>query len=234
MNCSDFLVLRLINAVQTFSKKLDFPEHGQTRTIINSPNLVVSLATVKLGNTSRLNFSVNGNVSKVYGTENLPKNPVDTFVVDFSLPMQAFQKANSTKVVFISYRNISFFKLTKDTKVLIKDYVVAASLVSVKKITNLDEPVILRLPKSKNIDLSKILCVFWNFKSNPKLGGWSDDGCKLQRNDQDEYDECHCNHLTSFAMLLVSLKIHVYILTDYYYYDPIIAYKSFFSCPDIL
>ena len=171
MNCSDFLVLRLINAVQTFSEKLDFPEHGKTRTVINSSNLVVSLATVKFGNTSRLNFSVNGNVDKIYGSANLPKKPVDTFVVDFSLPKQAFQKANSTKVVFISYRNTNFFKLTKDTKVLIKGYVVATSLVSDKKITNLDEPSILRLPRSKNIDLSKPLCVFWNFKYNPKLGG---------------------------------------------------------------
>ena len=210
LNCSDFLVLRFIQAVQKYSEKLDFPEENETRTIINFPNLVVSLATVNLEKTSRLNFSANENVAKVSATNNPSKKPVDTFVVDFSLPKQAFQKANSTKVVFISYRKTSFFKLTKDTKVLIKGYVVAASLVNIKKIENLDEPAILRLPKSKNIDLSKHLCVFWNFKSNPKLGGWSDDGCKLQRNDQDEYDECHCNHLTSFAMLLVSLKLHVH------------------------
>ena len=172
--------------------------------------MVVSLATVKLENTSRpVHFSADANAAKVNGTKNLSEKSLEKFEVDLSLPKEAFDQANSTKVVFILYRKKSLFNPTKDKKIWIKDYIIAASLGNSSKIANLQEPVILRYPKSKNnMSVSKSLCVFWNYKSNRKLGGWSEDGCTFQRNDQDNYDECHCNHLTHFAMLIVSSKLH--------------------------
>ena len=212
-----FSRLRFIKTVETFSVKLDLPEKGETRnrTIINSTNIVVSLATVKLENTSRLYFSADGNATKV--NKHFSKKALEKFEVDLSLPKEAFDQAKSTKVVFILYRKTSFFKLTKDTKVRIRGYIIEASLVSVKTITNLDEPVILRYPKSKNImSVSKTLCVFWNFKSDPNLGGWSEYGCTFQRNDKDNYDECHCNHLTNLAMLMVSSKRHYVCMCSQY------------------
>ena len=217
LNCSDFLVLRFIKTVETFSVKLNLPEkrESRNRTIINSTNIVVSLATVKLENTSRLYFSADANAAKV--NKHLSKKSLEKFEVDLSLPKEAFDQAKSTKVVFILYRKRSFFKLTKDTKVRIRGYIIEASLGSAKKITNLDEPVILRYPKSKNImSVSKTLCVFWNFKSDPNLGGWSEDGCTFQRNDKDNYDECHCNHLTNLAMLMVSSKRHYVCMCSQY------------------
>ena len=208
LNSSDFLVLRLIKTVETFAEKLDFPEIGESSSI-NSTNMVVSLATVKLENKSRLHFSAGANAAKVNENKHLSEKALEKFEVDLSLPKEAFGLANSTKVVFFLYRKRSFFKLNKDTKVRIRGYIIAASLGSAKKITNLDEPVILRYPKSNNnMSVSKTLCVFWNFKSNPNLGGWSEDGCTFQRNDKDNYDECHCNHLTNLAMLMVSSKRH--------------------------
>ena len=210
LNCSDFLVLRLIKSVETFSEKLDFPEEGESRTIIDSTNMVVSLVTVKRENTSRLNFSADANNVKVNGIKNLSKKALEKFKIHLSLSKQAFLKAKSTKVVFILYRKTSFFKITKNKKVSIRGYIIAASLESSRTmIANLQEPVILRYPKSKNnMGVSKTLCVFWNFKSHIKLGGWSENGCKFQGNDHDNYDECHCNHLTHFTMLLVSSILH--------------------------
>ena len=193
LNSSDFLVLRFIKTIETLTEKLDFPEEGESssRTIINS----------------RLYFSANANITNVIETKNLSKNSLEKFEVDLSLPKEAFDLANSTKVVFFLYRKTSFFKLKKDTKLWIRGYIIAASLQG-KKIANLNTPVILRYSKSKNnINVSKPLCVFWNFKYNLNMGGWSEDGCTFQRNDKDKYDECHCNHLTHFAMLLYS-KLH--------------------------
>ena len=193
--------------METFSEKLDFPEVGESRsrTIINSTNMVVFLVTVKHENTSRLNFSADANNVRVDGIKDLSKNALEKFEIHLSLPKQAFKKAKSNKVVFILYRKTSFFKLTKDTKTRIRGYIIAASLGSAKKIANLQEPVILRYPKSKNsMSVRKTLCVFWNFKYHLKLGGWSENGCTFQRNDKDKYNECHRSHLTHFAMLLVS------------------------------
>ncbi|CAB1342999.1 unnamed protein product [Coregonus sp. 'balchen'] len=44
-------------------------------------------------------------------------------------------------------------------------------------------------------------CVFWNFSLFNSLGGWDDKGCKLQSNENGTVT-CHCNHLTSFSILM--------------------------------
>uniref|UniRef100_A0A8C7IB44 Adhesion G protein-coupled receptor F5 n=1 Tax=Oncorhynchus kisutch TaxID=8019 RepID=A0A8C7IB44_ONCKI len=64
---------------------------------------------------------------------------------------------------------------------------------------------------TKNVSLSfdkldKLLtfnpqCVFWNFSLFNSLGGWDDTGCKLKSNEKGKVT-CHCNHLTSFSILM--------------------------------
>ncbi|XP_071269389.1 adhesion G protein-coupled receptor F4-like [Salvelinus alpinus] len=44
-------------------------------------------------------------------------------------------------------------------------------------------------------------CVFWNFNLFDGLGGWDDKGCELQ-SDKNDTVTCHCNHLTSFSILM--------------------------------
>ncbi|XP_052326867.1 uncharacterized protein LOC118397864 isoform X25 [Oncorhynchus keta] len=44
-------------------------------------------------------------------------------------------------------------------------------------------------------------CVFWNFNLFNSLGGWDDTGCKLKSNEKGKVI-CHCNHLTSFSILM--------------------------------
>ncbi|XP_055741038.1 adhesion G protein-coupled receptor F5-like isoform X2 [Salvelinus fontinalis] len=44
-------------------------------------------------------------------------------------------------------------------------------------------------------------CVFWNFNLFGGLGGWDDKGCELQ-SDKNGTVTCHCNHLTSFSILM--------------------------------
>lgn len=51
-------------------------------------------------------------------------------------------------------------------------------------------------------------CVFWDFQLAGGYGGWSSEGCELASGPDDESDdpivECRCNHLTNFAILVVS------------------------------
>ncbi|XP_014060817.1 adhesion G protein-coupled receptor F5 isoform X2 [Salmo salar] len=67
-----------------------------------------------------------------------------------------------------------------------------------------------------NKTLANPQCVFWNFDG---LGGWDGKGCELQ-SDKNDTVTCHCNHLTSFsilmspsipAMLRVALDLITYI-----------------------
>ena len=47
-------------------------------------------------------------------------------------------------------------------------------------------------------------CVWWDFKQNEFKGGWSSLGCRYDGKVNGR-DVCLCDHLTNFAVLLVSL-----------------------------
>ena len=53
------------------------------------------------------------------------------------------------------------------------------------------------------IDDTSIQCVFWDVNASNGLGDWSDDGCHYQATLPDGRVVCRCNHLTSFAVLVV-------------------------------
>ncbi|XP_042156730.1 adhesion G protein-coupled receptor F5 isoform X2 [Oncorhynchus tshawytscha] len=52
-----------------------------------------------------------------------------------------------------------------------------------------------------NKKLANPQCVFWNFNLFDGLGGWDDKGCELQP-EKNGTVTCHCNHLTSFSILM--------------------------------
>uniref|UniRef100_A0A8C7D5F2 Adhesion G protein-coupled receptor F7 n=1 Tax=Oncorhynchus kisutch TaxID=8019 RepID=A0A8C7D5F2_ONCKI len=52
-----------------------------------------------------------------------------------------------------------------------------------------------------NKTLANPQCVFWNFNLFDGLGGWDDKGCELQ-SEKNGTVTCHCNHLTSFSILM--------------------------------
>ena len=46
-------------------------------------------------------------------------------------------------------------------------------------------------------------CVWWDFEATSKYGAWSKDGCEVQHI-VDDVIVCACNHLTNFAVMMVS------------------------------
>lgn len=53
-------------------------------------------------------------------------------------------------------------------------------------------------------------CVFWDHTLASGHGDWSSEGCETISGSEENNGsiiECHCSHLTNFAVLLVSLKI---------------------------
>ncbi|XP_071954820.1 adhesion G-protein coupled receptor G7-like [Antedon mediterranea] len=71
-------------------------------------------------------------------------------------------------------------------------------------VNGLNEPVVITFKQPKFFwDTSNITnCVYWNFG----IGDWADDGCELVNVFEDGSVECHCNHLTNFAVLM---DVHV-------------------------
>ena len=55
-------------------------------------------------------------------------------------------------------------------------------------------------------DTSEVKCVFWDLHANEGLGDWSEEGCWYSGTENGRH-VCSCDHLTNFAILVVSIII---------------------------
>ncbi|XP_078679906.1 uncharacterized protein LOC144915408 [Branchiostoma floridae x Branchiostoma belcheri] len=76
---------------------------------------------------------------------------------------------------------------------------VLASKIQGRCVKNLTEPVIIIL-KHKMKGRTPT-CVFWDFDAAGGAGAWSTEGCWVHQT-VDDVTECHCNHLTNFALIM--------------------------------
>ena len=58
--------------------------------------------------------------------------------------------------------------------------------------------------------LTEFVCVFWEYRQEDGVGRWSEQGCSriFDSSSNDSEIVCACNHLTSFAVLIVSSLIY--------------------------
>ena len=63
--------------------------------------------------------------------------------------------------------------------------------------------------ENENNTLNNFQCVFWDFDLENGHGDWSNEGCMLVETTESDRRVCHCDHLTSFAVLIVSYLISI-------------------------
>ncbi|XP_033101222.1 adhesion G-protein coupled receptor G2-like [Anneissia japonica] len=69
----------------------------------------------------------------------------------------------------------------------------------------LDEPIVITfIPLEISDTNENTTCVFWDYRLDGGIGGWSPEGCTFVNGSADGSDRqyCECNHLTSFAILM--------------------------------
>ncbi|CAH1230541.1 ADGRG2 [Branchiostoma lanceolatum] len=76
---------------------------------------------------------------------------------------------------------------------------VLASKIQGRCVKNLTEPVVIILKHKMKGRTPK--CVFWDFGAAGGAGAWSTEGCWVHQT-VDDVTECHCNHLTNFALIM--------------------------------
>ena len=56
-------------------------------------------------------------------------------------------------------------------------------------------------------------CGYWEFPSHNSSAGWRFDGCEFREDEGGDNDNvvCECDHLTNFAVLVVSYDDHICI-----------------------
>ena len=69
-------------------------------------------------------------------------------------------------------------------------------------------------------------CVFWEYDENYDAStlGWSPVGCRMVRQEDGKYTICHCDHLTSFAAIMVGHQTYNRLLMTNCLHGDIITY----------
>lgn len=127
---------------------------------------------------------------------------IQGFTVDLpsSLFMMGKEEVVEHRVLLMDISRQTMFQDENSSQVL-GDKVVSISLVDTV-VANLSDPVVLtffhdQLPKNVTP-----LCVFWQEDSSASSGSWDSYGCTTVTGSSQT--ECRCNHLTYFAVLMVS------------------------------
>ncbi|NXC50731.1 AGRG1 protein, partial [Penelope pileata] len=140
---------------------------------------------------------------------------VQGFAVD--LPSSLFMMAEEEeevverRVLLVDINSQAMFQ-DENSSHLLGDKVVGISLVDTV-VANLSDPVVLTFfhnPLPRNVTP---LCVFWREDSTAGSGAWDTYGCTTVEGDG--RTDCRCNHLTYFAVLMVSSPEISYIHRDY-------------------
>ncbi|NXJ95984.1 AGRG1 protein, partial [Corythaixoides concolor] len=151
----------------------------------------------------------------VFASQREEGGEVHGFVVD--LPSSLFVMAKEReevvehRVLLIDINSQTMFQDENSSHVL-GDKVVGISLVDTVA-ANLSDPVVLtffhdQLPRNVTP-----LCVFWQEDTTASSGSWDSYGCTTVTGDSQT--DCRCNHLTYFAVLMVSSPEITYIHRDY-------------------
>ncbi|XP_063294245.1 adhesion G-protein coupled receptor G1-like isoform X2 [Pelobates fuscus] len=133
--------------------------------------------------------------------------------ISMSLPKQLFQDTKGHHVErlhVVRIRGSSLFQDSSNSTV-IAEHVIGVSIEN-RKVSGLLEDIVFVFPHPPLPQNYSPVCVFWNELTTT----WSTDGCRTFP--QENHTECHCNHLTYFAVLMqvskqVISEVHLVSLT---------------------
>ncbi|XP_078261585.1 adhesion G-protein coupled receptor G6 isoform X2 [Rhinoraja longicauda] len=104
-----------------------------------------------------------------------------------------------SRAQFVFFSRTGFFQDPRGFS--LQSFVVASSMGNIT-ISNLSEPVTIRIRHRNPQERFKPLCAFWDLTLNNDSGGWSTQGCHADPRSNVNETICLCNHLTHFGILL--------------------------------
>ncbi|CAC5379474.1 unnamed protein product [Mytilus coruscus] len=128
---------------------------------------------------------------------------MDNLDVAFLLPPDLLSDTNLTKTVVVYiYKDLKLF-LTKshNTNEYTNSRVIAANLKIGGSLINSLDGLNVKTFFKATTDKIDVNCGYWNYSSNSLSGGWSTDGCWLNRTELGRHI-CLCDHLTNFAIIV--------------------------------
>ena len=209
---------RIVQALNKFLETLAIGSSGEFHK--DERNYAANVQAVQPQNFGGLTFSGIVRKSNILVLTEFNDSVPQASSSSISIPRTIFNESTITnssrhqRIIFILYKKTSFFKVsledTKKTSSRLNSFVIAGSIKELS-VANLSNPVKITLQSVARGDTNSTLCSYWNFT----LGNWSQEGCMFKRVLSDGRILCNCNHLTNFAMLMVSLLIYFpYLIFD--------------------
>ena len=197
-----------------------------TKVIQNEENLAIQAQDWNVTNFQGVQvasqaYSKNRKKQSSFIVSELENNTTDdqpvTSQISLNMPKTLFEtlesKAEEQRLSFAVFRKTLLFQSparsypysNKTTQRHVNSFVISASVKDLE-INNLTEPVETTYYPLQEGNNKNTECVFWDFRLKNGQGDWSGEGC-YYKGTINGLVNCHCYHLTNFAILLVSLKI---------------------------
>ncbi|XP_070567739.1 adhesion G-protein coupled receptor G6-like [Ptychodera flava] len=211
---------RLIESVEKLSLIVNFVDDsmdsGNQSVTIETASIVMALAEIDFESFAGLNFWVSSDkieLSRQAETDDVIAETKSSIHVPISLldGLEPDERSQVNRVQFVVHKLNTFFKAVDMNRTNAGFNPVIAASIGELKITNLRDPVIIRIPRNNqvvNSTLFNVSCAFWDFRLGDGAGAWSVEGCEVPSNATDGQGAesnatvCECNHLTNFALLL--------------------------------
>ncbi|XP_072025988.1 uncharacterized protein [Amphiura filiformis] len=166
----------------------------------------------------RSSDSAVGNTEIFGDPEDIPVDESDTSI---ALPPEVISRFRSevnktahVPATFILYQNSKLFQSrrlekesTNEIVRLVGTRVISATIEGLQ-VYDLapDQPVtstyLHKQAEDENTTLDNFQCAFWDFDLENGQGDWSNEGCRRVETAESDRSICHCDHLTSFAVLI--------------------------------
>ncbi|CAF4500857.1 unnamed protein product, partial [Rotaria sp. Silwood2] len=159
-------------------------------------NINISILDINFENENNEWFRINANK---YQEININKHPNTIIEINIRVLQTQLIKLNNYRIIETIFSNFNLFPQINITNFGIPISYQIANLTTIKT----DEDLIrflIQVPES--LQSYSVSCVYWSFDENN--GSWiTDNGCHFVGYVND-YAQCYCNHLTHFALLMIS------------------------------
>ncbi|XP_042348822.1 adhesion G-protein coupled receptor G6 [Plectropomus leopardus] len=203
----------VLDLTDRMGNNMDFQDESVS---ITAPSLAFSMINVDPNEFNGLTFGVSSLSSiqkpEIFVNQSYVGEPLPDTDATISLPSELHNflpgDRNKTRVQFQFYGTDELFQDPHITNAThsswkLNSYIVSASI-NDSHVSNLTDRVVVTLShRTQKQPDDKVQCMFWDFQKNGGQGGWNGSGCitgKVSANQT----SCLCDHLTHFAVLLVS------------------------------
>ncbi|XP_055495144.1 adhesion G-protein coupled receptor G6 isoform X10 [Leucoraja erinacea] len=172
---------------------------------ISTPNLAIGISAIDAQTYNGTSFRVGSHNGESELEVTFDGKARTDSLAEVELPLSMLEKLTEEEANAVSRAQFTFFRRTglfQDPRGFdLQSFVVASSVDNIT-ISNLSEPVRIRIRHRNPQEAFKPLCAFWDLTLNNDSGGWNTQGCRADPRSSANETICLCNHLTHFGILL--------------------------------